>query len=211
MQDSTQRSDDHTHDDVNRAAKTDLTETSYQAGKSAAANRWLLIIIGVVTIIAGFVALAMPFLASLTVAIIVGWVLIISGAVGLFTAFRRHEGWHIAAAFALSVVSIIGGALMLVMPIAGIFALSTVLIAYFGASGVMRLWYGARAMGDGGGVMVAAGLLSVALALLLWFGLPFSATWLPGVLLGIDLVMWGALQVAFAARAGGGSGGTTAA
>lgn len=192
-------------------SSTDQTEreTAFRAGKSAAHNRWLLLIVGIVTLLAGVVALAMPFIASLTAAILAGWVLIVAGVFGLVTAFRRHDGWHVAAAFALALVSILGGILMLAQPLTGILALTTVLIAYFAASGVLRIWYGARALGEGGGWMVATGALSFLLALLLWFGLPFSAAWVPGVFLGVDLIIWGALQIGLALREGHRSGQTT--
>ena len=50
--------------------------------------------------------------------------------------------------------------------------------------------------------MLALGVLSLALAVMLWIGLPFSATWVLGVLLGVDLVTWGALMIALAVRIG---------
>lgn len=180
------------------------SEPAFSAGKAAASSRWLLMVVGIVTLVAGVIALAMPFLASVTAAILVGWVLIVSGAVGLFTAVRRNDGWHIAAAFAISIVSIIGGLLMLMQPIAGIFALTTLLIAYFAASGILRIWYGAKSVHEGGGWMIATGALAFLLAVMLFFSLPLSAAWLPGVMLGVDLIFWGALQIALATRAGRG-------
>lgn len=176
--------------------------TAFEAGKSAARNRGLLLFVGIVTVVAGAAALALPLLASLTAALLVGWVLVATGAVGLFTAFRRHHGWQLAASFVLSLVSIAGGVLMLAQPVAGIFALATIIIAYFAASGVLRIWYGVRSFGDGGGWMVATGAVSLILAALLWFGLPFSAAWVPGVMLGVDLILWGAVQIALALRLG---------
>ncbi|APX10543.1 HdeD family acid-resistance protein [Tateyamaria omphalii] len=177
-------------------------EDAFRAGKSAAENRWLLGLVGIVTVVAGVIALAMPFLASLTAALLAGWVLIASGVVGLVTAVRRDAGWSLAASFALSLVSILAGVMTLVLPGAGLLALTTLLIAYFAVSGALRVYYGARAVRDGGGWMVAAGVLSLVLAILLFFGLPFSAVWVPGVMLGVDLVLLGALQIALAVRAG---------
>ncbi|WP_223423069.1 HdeD family acid-resistance protein [Tateyamaria pelophila] len=178
------------------------TDDAFRAGRVAAENRWLLLLVGCVTIVAGIIALMMPFLASITAALIVGWVLIASGAVGLVTALRRKAGWPLAAAFALSLVSLVGGVLMIVQPITGILALTTVLIAYFAASGIVRIFYGARELRNGGAWMVAIGLLSFLLAVLLFFGLPLSAAWVPGIMLGVDLMVWGALQIALAFRAG---------
>lgn len=177
-------------------------EDAFDAGKAAAANRWLLMLVGAVTVLAGLVALLMPFLASITAALIVGWVLIASGVVGLVTAFRRREGWALAASFALSVVAILAGILMLVQPIAGVLALTTVLIGYFAATGVLRVYHGVRAFGSGGGWMIAIGVLSLLLAALLWFELPFSAAWVPGVLLAVDLIVWGAVQIGQGLRLG---------
>lgn len=181
---------------------TRTQDEAFRAGKAAAQNRWILGIMGIVTVVAGLIALAMPFLASLTAALVVGWVLIASGAIGLVSALRRDAGWSLAASFALSLVSILAGVMTLVLPGAGMLALTTLLIAYFAASGALRIYYGAGAMSDGGGWMVAAGLLSLALAVLLFLGLPFSAVWVPGVMLGVDLVVFGALQIALAVRAG---------
>lgn len=175
---------------------------AYDAGRSAGANQWVLYALGVVSILGGIVAIAMPFLGTLTAALVAGAALIASGLMGLFTAFRRHEGWHVAAAFALALLSIVVGVVIFLQPVAGIFALTTLVIAWFGASGLLRIWYGARSLGDGGGWMLALGILSVAVALLLWFGLPFSATWVLGVLLGVDLAVWGALMIALAVRLG---------
>jgi len=190
------------HAEKGEATEDREADPAFRAGKAAAQNRWLLLVLGAVTVLAGVVALAMPFFASIAAALLVGWVLIASGVVGLFAAFRRNEGWHIAAAFALSLLAIVTGALILVQPIAGILAITTLIIAYFAAAGILRLYYGAKSYGDGGGWMIASGALSLVLAILLWFGLPFNAAWVPGVLLGLDLILWGALQIAFGMREG---------
>lgn len=175
---------------------------AFEAGKAAAQNRTLLYVLGGVTVLAGAIAIAMPVLGSLTAAFTIGWVLIASGCIGLFAAFRRRDAWNIAAAFGLALLSVVAGILFLLQPIAGLLALTTLIAAYFVATGILRIYYGAKSMGDGGGWLVGLGVLSLIVGLVLWFGLPFNAVWVPGVLLGVDLVFWGALQIAFASRAG---------
>ena len=175
---------------------------AFRAGKAAARNRWILVTLGVITVIAGFVALAMPFVASITATLLLGWVLIVSGGIGLFSAFRRSERWQIAAAFALSLVAIVAGLLMLLAPLSGMLALTTIVTAYLGGAGAVRLYYGFRSLDDRGGWLIALGALSLLLALLLFFGLPYNAAWVPGVLLGIDLIFWGAAEIAFGLREG---------
>lgn len=180
--------------------ESDPEGAAYEAGRQATTHRWLLIALGVVSIVAGALAILMPLLGTITAAFVAGAALLVSGIAGLFTAYRRHEGWQMAAAFFLSLLAIAAGVLIFLQPVAGVLALTTLVIAWFAASGVLRLYYGAKNMGDGGGWMIAVGVLSLALAVLLWFGLPFSATWILGVLLGVDLLLWGSLMIAFAAR-----------
>lgn len=175
-------------------------DPAYDAGRRAASQRWLLIVIGVVAIIAGALAIVMPLIGTITAAFVAGAALLVTGIAGLFTAFRRGEGWHMASAFILSLLSIAAGVLIFLQPVAGVLALTTLVIAWFAASGILRIYYGAKNMSDGGGWMVAVGALSLVLAVLLWFGLPFSATWILGVLLGVDLLLWGSLMIAFATR-----------
>lgn len=195
-------SNDHPDQTQRRPGVLQSRAAAYNAGRSAGANQWVLYALGIVSILGGVIAIAMPFLGTLTAALVAGAALVASGLMGLFTAFRRHEGWHVAAAFALALLSIVVGVMIFLQPVAGIFALTTLVIAWFGASGLLRFWYGAKSLGDGGGWMLALGILSMAVALMLWFGLPFSATWVLGVLLGVDLAVWGALMIAFAVRIG---------
>lgn len=179
-----------------------LRAQGFVAGKSAAANRTLLFVMGAVSILAGVGLIAMPFIGSLTAALATGWILLVSGCLGMFSAFRRDDGWQVAAAFALAVLSVITGVLILLQPIAGILALTTLIIAYFAAGGILRIYYGIKSWGQGGGFVALMGAISLALAVLLWFGLPFTAVWVPGVLLGADLLIWGVILTALAIRVG---------
>ena len=168
-------------------------------GVEAGRNGWVLWVLGGAAIVAGVIALAMPLVASLAANTVIAAMLLASGAVGLVTAFRRRDGGAIAVAFALSALAVITGVVMLLAPLAGITALSLLIVAYFLASGAARIWYGVKHEGmHGRGWLIAAGALSIALALLLWLGFPTSALWLPGVLLAVDLILYGALMISLA-------------
>lgn len=173
-------------------------DTAFVAGKEAAHNKWLLLIIGIVTLIGGTLAIAMPLLASVTAAFFAAWVLIASGAIGIIASLRRRHGWHMLAAALSGALSVLIGLLILAQPMIGLITITAIIIAFFAASGALRLYYGVRMMrqGDGGGWLIAGGLLALVLAGMLLAGLPLSAAWVPGVLLGIDLVMWGIILIA---------------
>lgn len=180
----------------------DVPVLAFEAGKAAAENRWLLYTVGGACLLAGGAAIALPVVASLAAAVTLGACLVFSGVIGLVAAFRRRDYWQMACAFALSLLALLTGGLMLLQPFAGIFALTTLVIAWLGASGVLRLFYGVRRRHEkGAGWMIASGILSAAVALLLWFGFPYNAVWVPGILLGLDLMIWGALLVALAVYA----------
>ncbi|MFD0859608.1 HdeD family acid-resistance protein [Roseovarius aquimarinus] len=178
------------------------SQAAYLAGREGAHNKWLLLIIGIVTLIAGVLAIAMPFLASITAAFVAGWVLVASGAIGLIAAFRRRHGWHMVAAALSAALSVFIGLMILAQPVLGLITITALIIGFFAASGALRVYYGIRLMryGSGGGWMIAGGALSLILAVMLISGLPFSAAWVPGVLLGIDLVTWGAILIALGSR-----------
>ncbi|WP_324753006.1 HdeD family acid-resistance protein [Roseovarius sp. Pro17] len=182
---------------------TPASEAAYAAGQEAAHNKWLLLIIGIVTLIGGLLAIAMPLIASFTAALVMAWVLIASGIVGIIAAFRRRHGWHMLAAFLSAALSVVIGLLILAQPMIGLITITALIIVFFATSGALRIYYGARLIktGAGGGWMIAGGALSLLLAVMLISGLPFSAAWVPGVLLGIDLTIWGAILIAIGTRA----------
>ena len=162
---------------------------------------WVLWVMGGAAVLAGVLALFMPLVATLAATTLAAAMLLLSGTVGLFAAFRREGGGAIAAGIAISVLSVIGGLLMLFMPLAGILAISTLILAYLAFSGGMKLWYALRAGGEampGRGWMIASGALSLLLAAVLWFQLPEAALWLPGLFLAVDLLMYGAMMLALA-------------
>ncbi|SDO76325.1 Uncharacterized membrane protein HdeD, DUF308 family [Lutimaribacter pacificus] len=174
----------------------------------SAHGRGLLAVIGIASIVAGAGAILLPFVASVAAALVTGCCLVFSGMIGLAAVVRRRHDWQMASVLALSIVAIGIGGLMIVQPFVAVLALAALIIVWLGLSGALRIWYGIRRRKRAGAVwMVISGIAALSIALLLSAGLPFSAAWLPGVVLGIDLVSWGALLVTLAFSAGAGHAG----
>ncbi|MGR3542266.1 MAG: HdeD family acid-resistance protein [Hasllibacter sp.] len=170
-------------------------------GRAADRPVWAVWVIGGAAVLAGILALFMPFVATLAATTLAAAALLLSGTIGLFAAIRREGGGAIAAGVALSILSVIGGLLMLFMPLAGILAISTVIVAFLAVSGGLKLWYALRQREEempGRYWMLASGALSLALAVVLWLQLPEAALWLPGLFLAVDLLMYGAMMLALA-------------
>jgi uncharacterized membrane protein HdeD (DUF308 family) len=156
-------------------------------------RRWgWLLLLGIVQIIGGVVALAVPVAASLAAVIVFGAVLI---AAGVFQAVHAMNvrGWKGVVLQSLgALLYIVTGVLVLLFPLAGVLTLTVFLAALLIADGVVRcvLAYRLRPL-DGWGWFLAAGIASAALGIILMIGWPLTGVWAIGVLLGLNLLYSG--------------------
>lgn len=156
-------------------------------------RRWLqLLLLGIVQIIGGFFALAVPTVASLAAAIVLGAVLVVAGVFQAAHAFsvKNWKGVTLQALGALFYIA--AGILILLFPLNGALTLTIVVGAVLIADGVVRsmLAYRLRPL-DGWGWFLAAGIASVAVGILLLLGWPLTGLFAIGVLLGVDLLFNG--------------------
>jgi uncharacterized membrane protein HdeD (DUF308 family) len=181
--------------------------TKLQSGMSAAVKaHWKAFLFeGIVLALLGLAAMIVPPLASLAVTIFLGWMFLISGVAGLIVTFwaRQLPGfwWSLfSAAFA-----VLAGLVLLARPMQGVLTLTIVVGAYFLAEGVVTIMYALehrRELSGRWSWLLISGLFDILIALLIITGLPGSAEWAIGLLVGINLVLGGAslVGVALAAR-----------
>ena len=160
---------------------------------------------GIVLVLLGMLAVFLPVAASLAATIVFGWLLLISGIIGLITTARaRHApgfGWSLVSAL----IGIAAGVLLLTRPVQGVFTLTAVLIAFLVAEGIVSIFYAIEhrnAASAHWGWMLASGIIDLCLAGLLFAGLPGSASWAVGLIVGINLIFggWSLIAMALAAR-----------
>lgn len=165
----------------------------------------LFLVEGSVLVILGLLAILVPQIASLAVELLLGWLFLISGVVGLFTTFWTKPApgfwWSLISA----VIAIIAGVLLLIWPLTGVVSLTIVLIAFFLIEGIASIMYAIehrRELTGRWGWMLASGIITLVLAFLIYAGLPSTAAWAIGLLVGIDMVFGGTalIGIAFAAR-----------
>lgn len=155
-------------------------------------SRRFLAITGVLALIGGIVAFLVPAIASVATATFIGWVLLFGGVAGIFGAFGGGAG---AALLRLLVaaLTIAAGLYLLVAPLEGVFTLTVMLVIWFVAIGFARIAGGLAALGTpGAGLTIANGAISVLLGILIGNELPESSDWAIGLLVGIDLLFYGA-------------------
>lgn len=179
--------------DIQRAVKRSLHE------------HWVLYLVeGVVLVVLGATAMVLPPLATLAVTIILGWLFLVSGVVGLFTTFwmRHAPGFWWALLSAL--LGIVVGFMLLAMPLTGAFSLTIVLIAFFIIEGVATIMFALdhkRELSGQWGWMLVSGIVDLVLAAIIFSGLPGTAAWALGLLVGVNMLFGGAALIAMALNA----------
>jgi uncharacterized membrane protein HdeD (DUF308 family) len=148
---------------------------------------------GILMMIAGLVALVFPLFSSVAVVVMLGWLLIISGilqGISLIGASNVPHFWLQLISVGLSFVI---GLLFLNNPGGGLAALTLLLIVFFIVGGMARIVFALtiRPLTDWGWVL-ASGVIGVLLGIYLFASLPLTATWLLGLLFGIQLLTEGA-------------------
>jgi uncharacterized membrane protein HdeD (DUF308 family) len=159
---------------------------------------------GILLAILGLAAMIVPPLASLAVTIFLGWMFLVSGVAGLIVTFwaRQMPGfwWSLISA----ALALLAGLVLLFRPVQGTLTLTIVVGAYFLAEGVATIMYALehrRELSQRWGWMLAAGLMDIIVAGVIIAGLPGSALWAIGLLVGINLMFGGATLIGMALAA----------
>ena len=164
---------------------------------------WLLAL-GILMIILGVFAIGAPVVATIAVQFALGWILVIGGVAEGIHAFMA-QGWR---GFLLELLSailyVVVGVLLLVNPVEGALALTVVLAVFLIVEGIFKIIMAMRVRDHRGwGWLLASGILSAILGVLIWAQWPASGLWVIGLLVGIQLLFtgWALVMLALAARA----------
>ena len=171
----------------------------------ALADGWrFLLIEGIILVVLGVAAIIVPPIATLAVEIIVGWLFFISGIVGLIMTFMmRHAPGFWWSLFS-GVLAIVAGAVLLGWPVSGVMSLTLLLIAFFILEGIATIMYALdhrRELSGQWGLMLASGIVDLVLAAIIFAGLPGTAAWAIGLLVGINMLFGGAALIGLASHA----------
>jgi uncharacterized membrane protein HdeD (DUF308 family) len=159
------------------------------AGRSV----WLTIE-GVLLILLGIAAVAMPLMAGIAATLVFAWILILTGMIGLISAFagraHSHLGWSLASA----IIALLIGVILLLYPLAGAVALTIVISVYLLLDGVtligLALDHRRRGITQWGWLVVS-GLIDIVLAAIIFFMNAIGSAVFVGVVVGISLIIAG--------------------
>ena len=161
------------------------------------------ILLGVLCIIAGFLAIVSPFVAGTATTVFVGCLILASGILELFGVFRA-ENWKAGSlAFLSGGLSILCGAILLARPLFGLSVLTMLLVVYFLVDGIGKIFLAFKIKPESGwGWVLFGGIITTLLALLIWRQWPLSGLWAIGTLVGINILFsgWTMVAVGLAAK-----------
>jgi len=149
-------------------------------------------------------AILLPPIATLAVTIIIGWVFLVSGLIGWMTTFAARGApgfwWSLLSA----VLGIVVGVMLLGSPLGGAFSLTILLIAFFLIEGAVTIMFALdhrRELSGQWAWMLMSGIIDLALATMIFAGLPSTAAWAVGLLVGINMIFGGTALIVMALHA----------
>ncbi|MGZ9810728.1 HdeD family acid-resistance protein [Pseudoroseicyclus sp. H15] len=160
---------------------------------------------GIVMAAIGALAILLPHIATFGAEILVAWMLTIWGAVGLWLswAIRPTPEWRYG--FAACGLVFVAGLALVLFPLAGIAALTVLMMLSFLIEGILSILFGLRSSAhvSNWGWLVFSGLCSFAAGGVILFGWPWTASWTLGLIMGLNFLSTG-LSLLMLARFGKG-------
>ena len=184
--------------------QADLDRLQSAVANSLHAHWRLFLAEGIILFILGILAIVVPPIATIAVEVLIGWLLLMSGIVGLISTFRTRGapgfGWSLLSA----VIGTVAGIVLLAWPLSGALSLTLILTVFLVLEGVVSILYALehkRELSGRWGMMLFSGVVDLFLAAIVFAGLPGTAAWAIGLLVGINLVFGGSALIAMALHA----------
>jgi len=160
---------------------------------------------GILMAIAGVLAIISPFIAGLSVTIVVGFLLLVTGVSRLFLAFKMGSFGRGLLVFVLGLLTLVAGGYMVARPNMGLATLTLFLAAYLFVQGIFEIVWAFRLRPvKGWGWTLFSGISSLLLGILIWAQFPVSGMWAVGTLVGVHMIFAGSAtaSIGSAARSG---------
>jgi uncharacterized membrane protein HdeD (DUF308 family) len=185
-------------------SRTDLDRLQSTVTNSLNSHWRLFLIEGIVLFILGLLAMIVPPIATIAVEVLIGWLLLMSGIVGLIATLRMRGSPGFAWSLISAILGIVAGIVLLGWPLSGALTLTMILTVFLVLEGVISILYALehrRGLSGRWGIMLFSGVIDLFLAGVIFAGLPGTAAWAIGLLVGVNLVFGGSAIIAMALHA----------
>ena len=102
-----------------------------------ASRRWLMVA-GVLAVVGGVIAILVPAVASVGVAIFIGWMLVFGSVFLFIDAFAVRDVGRLVLRTLLALLTLAAGLSLLLAPLKGTYTLTVLLVLYFALAGIVK-------------------------------------------------------------------------
>ncbi len=161
-------------------------------------NWWWLLVMGIVYVIAGFVAIGHPIIASYTVELVIGVILLVGGVISIIGSFFSGNWKSLLLILISGILYLIVGYLLLQNPLQGVVTLTLLLAAFLFVEGIFKIIHAFQMNPTPNwGWLLISGIASLILGVLIYAGFPSSSTYILGLLVGIYFLVNGFSMIMF--------------
>ena len=157
-------------------------------------EHWQMFLVqGILLIILGALAVAVPVVASVAVAAFVGWILFFAGIFRTISLIRSPHAPGYVSSLILAILTAILGLVIAIFPLQGAITLTMLLTAYFIVHGISSFFLAFSLKEHTGrwGLLLAGGVIDLVLAALVIAGWPNTGAFILGLYVGINLLFTG--------------------
>jgi len=167
----------------------ELVGTVKQSSKS-------MMLFGILTIILGVVAMMAPLMTGISIVMLVGFLVLGGGIARMIWAFGSESLGQGTLKFAIGLLTLLCGLVMLANPVLALAPITIILAAYFFVDGLFEAIGAFQIRPQAGwGWLLFGGIISLALGVMIWRQYPLSGGWAIGILVGIKLLFAGLAMV----------------
>lgn len=180
-----------------------ISESNFLSNKLKISWRWLLIF-GILSIVAGFVAMSTPLFMTYAIGVILGVLLFINGIFEFANAFSYKGFVRVVGHIFLALLYLFCGVSILAAPLQSMVSLTFFISLLLIASGVAKavISISEHKTNPNWSLLLFNGTINILLGLMLLNDWPASGLWALGLFLGIDLMFSGVTTtfIAYALR-----------
>jgi len=165
-------------------------------------NSWF-IALGVALIILGIASIAFPLFTAIAAKIFLGWMILIGGVSSIVHAFYARDWGGFFWNLLIGIFYVIVGGWLAFLPLAGLIGLTALIAVMLIGEGLVKAFAGFGLEKEDGRLwVIISGIAAIAVGVMLFSGMPSTAVWAIGTLLGINFIFsgWAFIMIAKAAE-----------
>ena len=154
--------------------------------------------LGIAQLLLGAIAWFDVIAFTIAGVIFIGALLLVAGVFQVVHAFMDREWGSFALHLLIGLLYVIGGFLLMAEPVEGSVIITILVSVALVIGGILRIVIALRHRHmPGWGLLLAGGVISFLVGLMLYLMLPWSGLWVVGTLIAVELVMHGVSWIQF--------------